>query len=161
MDKNNQLQKALIALVELDNGYAGSEVAKHVLSTLAFYEIKDKLGFITGDNHGANDTLCQAIALQVDNFHPVEGRLRCLSHIINLAVQAFLFCKDKAAVDKAERQSTASNTDIEAELIAAATTAGWTSVLPLRKLKTFTNKLSRSHRLFNSFKKLTTGLIVY
>jgi len=37
-------------------------------------------------------------------FNPAHRRLRCHGHIINLAVQAFLFGKNKDASDEAMRQ---------------------------------------------------------
>jgi hypothetical protein len=102
---DSKLHKALIALAELEAGHSGEEVAKHVIQTMEWYGFGDRLGFITGDNHGANDTLCRAVAEAVPGWNPVDNRLRCLGHIMNLAVQAFLFAKDEDAIEEAERQS--------------------------------------------------------
>jgi hypothetical protein len=111
-----KLRKALIALTELEAGHSSEEVAKHALYTMNWYGLNDKLGFITGDNHGANDTLCRAIAEAVPERNPVDNRLRCLGHIINLAIQVFLFAKDGEAIDEAEQQSQRSNRDIDEEI---------------------------------------------
>lgn len=56
VDEHGQLRKALLNLVDIGNGHGGQAVAEHAVCTLYFYGIKDRLGFVTGDNHGANDT---------------------------------------------------------------------------------------------------------
>lgn len=158
-----RLRKALIALVELEAGHSGEEVAKHVLHTMDWYGFNDRLGFITGDNHGANDTLCRAIAEAVPEWNPVDNRLRCLGHIINLAVQAFLFAKDEEAIDEAERQSQRSNRDIDEEIALASMKSkeGWSTVLPLQKLHGFCVALNRSASLKAAFKKLCKGRTIH
>ena len=167
VDKEGKLRKALINLVELENGHSGEEVAKHLLKALDFYGIRDTLGFVTGDNHSANDALCRAIAEQKEDWNPVDYRLRCIGHIINLAVQAFLFAKDEEAVEEAERQSQRLGRDLD-ELLASLGVAvntqegkGWSTILPLQKLHDFVTKLSRSDRLQRLFKKLTKGRVIH
>ena len=58
VDASNTRQKALLSLPELRNGHAGVEVAAQIMTTLEAYGITDRLGYITADNHGANDTMC-------------------------------------------------------------------------------------------------------
>lgn len=54
------------------------------------YKIRDQLGYFVTDNAGNNDTaidlLCDLLGLEAES-----RRLRCLGHIINLAVKAFLY----------------------------------------------------------------------
>lgn len=158
-----KLQKGLINLVELEHGHSGEEVSKHVLRTVDWYGIRDRLGFITGDNRGANDTLCRAIAEQLEGWNPVDNRLRSLGHIINLAVQAFLFAKDQEAVDEAERQSQRSRRDVDDEIAAASIKedTGWLTILPLQKLYSFCVVLNRSDEPKGAFKKLTKGRTIH
>lgn len=117
---DSKLHKVLVALAELEAGHSGEEVAKYVTQTKEWYGFENRLGFMTGDNHGANDTLCRAIAEAVPGWDPVDNRLRCLGHIINLAVQAFLFAKDQDAIGEAERQSQRSERDIDEEIAFAS-----------------------------------------
>ena len=66
------------------------------MPVLQDYSIVQKLGVIVSDNSGTNDTLCWEIEaylfkeelLQWDSTY---WQLCCMGHIINLAVQAFLF----------------------------------------------------------------------
>ena len=72
------------------------------MTTLEAYSITDRLGYITADNHGANDTMCKELEQQLPTLWQAEQRrLRCVGHIINIAVQAFFFAKDKEAVNLA------------------------------------------------------------
>jgi hypothetical protein len=89
----------LLALPEISNGHAGVLVAEKVIDTLNHYGIKEKLGYITGNNHSANDTICECISEDIEGWDPIEHRLHCFGHIINLAVEAFLFAKDKEAIE--------------------------------------------------------------
>lgn len=114
--KSGRLRKALIGLAELESGHSGPKVAKNVPRALKWYGIEHRLGYVTGDNHGANDTLCAALAEELEDWDPVRNRLRCLGYIINLAVQAFLFAKDDEAVEEAERQSQRTGQDLDTSL---------------------------------------------
>ena len=68
-----------------------------------------------GDNVSTNDTLCAAIRkhiLKVEDreWNDIQWRVRCTGHIINLAVQAFLFqdtveMEDLELYDKEEQES--------------------------------------------------------
>jgi hypothetical protein len=87
--------KALLALrtVKGHSGEAQFPVLRFVLQD---YGIMRKLGAVVADNSGTNDTLCQEIEaylLKEEDlvWESSRWRLRCLGHIINLAVQAFLF----------------------------------------------------------------------
>lgn len=147
--EDSKLRKALIALAELEAGHSGEEVAKHVVQTMEWYGFRDRLGLISGDNPGANDTLCRAVAEAVPEWSPVDNRLRCLGHIINLAVQAFFFAKDEDAIEEAERQSRRSKRGVDEEIALASvkTHEGWSTALPLQKLHAFCAALIVAPRL--------------
>ena len=56
-----------------------------------------------GDNHGSNNKLCQILQKHFPTWNATQYQIRCIGHIINLAVQAFLFYKDTEAVKIAIR----------------------------------------------------------
>lgn len=73
-------------------------MAQIVLKTLDDYEIRNSLGYFVIDNAENNDTMLKHISTEFWSHHsidydPLEHRLRCIGHIINLAVQVFLFGK--------------------------------------------------------------------
>jgi len=87
--------KALIALRTITN-HSGDEQFSVLLPVLQDYNIVRKLGAIVGDNASTNDTLCAAVEAYLREEEEIEWdathwRIRCTGHIINLAVQAFLF----------------------------------------------------------------------
>ena len=156
VDGSGVKRKALLDLIELPKGHAGAEVAPFIIQVLEDYEIKERLGYITADNHGANDTLCKAIAKELVDWSPSERRLRCVGHIINLAVQAFFFAKNEEAIELAIQASTSSTTSVDEQLQLLSENeedAGWIKISPLQKVLSFVTAIRRSDRLYNAFKK--------
>jgi hypothetical protein len=97
VSKDGKLQHALLAMSELHHGHAGELVAPLIIHTLESYGIEKRLGYVTTDNASANDMLCRAMEESLSIRYGVSwdarhNRLRCLGHILNIAVQAFLFC---------------------------------------------------------------------
>jgi hypothetical protein len=87
--------KALIALRTITS-HSGDEQFSVLLPVLQDYSIVQKLGAIVGDNASTNNTLCAAVEEYLLKEEEIEWdaahwRIRCTGHIINLAVQAFLF----------------------------------------------------------------------
>jgi hypothetical protein len=157
IDDTGKRQKALIALPELLDGHAGVKVAGHIVTTLEAYKIKDKLGYITTDNHGANDTMCRALSEQLPktNWQPAQQRLRCIGHMLNIAVQAFFYAKDEDAVKLAIEESERSGASIDDELfVLSRKDTGWLAIEPLKKILGFCSTLRRSDRLYNAFKAI-------
>ncbi|KAH7461697.1 hypothetical protein FOMA001_g18785 [Fusarium oxysporum f. sp. matthiolae] len=97
-DAKEALQ-ALLALSELPGldgpgSHGGAEQWKLLQHVLEDYNIWNKVGFYTGDNHGSNDKLCRLLANYLQekgvDWEAKTRRIRCHGHIVNLAVQAFL-----------------------------------------------------------------------
>jgi len=87
--------KALIALKEVA-GHSGEDQFAALRPVLEDYGIVRQLGAVVGDNAGTNDTLCREIEHYMDieeemQWEAEHWRIRCSGHIINLAIQAFLF----------------------------------------------------------------------
>ena len=94
-DHQEQYKKALLALRPIAN-HSGAEQFAVLLPVLKDYSIVRKLGAVVGDNATPNDTLCREIQEYMAEEEGIKWdvsrwRLRCTGHIINLAVQAFLF----------------------------------------------------------------------
>jgi hypothetical protein len=87
--------KALLALCKV-KGYSRENQFEILLLVLQDYGIVRKLGAIVADNASLNNTLCQVIktymlAKEDQLWDAKHWRVCCSGHIINLAVQAFLF----------------------------------------------------------------------
>lgn len=90
-----RLCKGLLALRTVGN-HSGDEQFATLLPVLKDYGIQQKVGSIVCDNHTANDKLCRVLGnyLQEEEgikWDPTYRRIFCIGHVINLAVQAFLF----------------------------------------------------------------------
>jgi hypothetical protein len=136
----NKVHKALVALPEVPD-HTGETMAQTFLNVLNDYEIIQLLGFVCTDNATSNDKALRLLAAELqkrdDLPHEWDStlhRIRCLGHILNLAVQAFLFAEDQSAVDEAERQLNLSGSDVESEAIFTAhlqgTKAGFAKTTP-------------------------------
>ncbi len=106
-------QKALLALKRVP-GHSGENQFAILLPVLQDYGIVRKLGGIVADNASTNDTLCQAIQRHMVHEEDLEWtaaqwRIRCTGHIINLAVQAFLFT-DALEIEELESYDTQDQT---------------------------------------------------
>jgi hypothetical protein len=108
----NQISKLLLGLSEI-GGHSGEAQFEILSRILNDYQISRTIGFLIGDNSTTNDVLCRTISTwQQDEFgiawDSEQNRLRCLGHIINLIVQAFLFSstslKDLESYDKEEQE---------------------------------------------------------
>ena len=152
VDTSNTRQKALLSLPELCNGYAGTKVATQIIATLEAYGITDRLGYITADNHSANDTMCEELLKRLfdTRWQPVQRRLRCIGHMINIAIQSFFFAKNGEAVDYAIQESHHSGASIDDELSQLSEksddTAGFIKVTPLQKILSLCTALWRSDK---------------
>ncbi|EJP61990.1 uncharacterized protein BBA_09038 [Beauveria bassiana ARSEF 2860] len=98
--------QALLALPELPgldgpSSHGSAEQWKIPRRVIADYNIWYKIGFYTGDNHGSNDKLCRFLGEHLQGkriaWDTRTQRIRCHGHILNLAVQVFLFMDSKEA----------------------------------------------------------------
>lgn len=84
--------------------------------------------------------MCDRLAQSLTNWNPLEHRLRCLGHIINIAAQAFLFARNEEAVDYAIQQAGRSSQSIDDELAGLSQTGdegGWITTAPLKEIHSF------------------------
>ena len=50
------------------------------------FDISQKVGWITTDNASSNDTMCDELEKNLNNFNFLENHVRCFCHVINLVV---------------------------------------------------------------------------
>ncbi len=100
-----QRQKALLTLHPV-GGHSGQSQFDVLLPVLQDYGVVQKLGAIVANNAAPNNTLCEIVEsymlrTEKREWKAKHWRIRCSGHIINLAVQAFLFA-DVIEIDKLE-----------------------------------------------------------
>jgi hypothetical protein len=159
-----KLRKALVALPEVPD-HTSETMAKTFLNVLDDYEISQLLGFVCADNATSNDKALRLLEAELqrrDDFphkwDSIHHRIRCLGHILNLAVQAFLFAKDQSAVDESERQLNLNGSDVESEAIFTShlqgTKAGFAKTTPalikLHNIQIHTRSSTHHYNRFTS-----------
>jgi hypothetical protein len=91
LDNTFKSQTITLATPEQIGAHAGVDLAEGVTAVLKDFEItSEMIGYFVLDNASNNDTAIIAIAKEF-GFNPVERRLRCAGHIINLIARALLF----------------------------------------------------------------------
>ncbi|RYO03934.1 hypothetical protein AA0121_g12972, partial [Alternaria tenuissima] len=103
VDSQYVLQKALLGLPECRFTHAGEKQASLILEVLENFNIQSKIGWYIGDNATSNDTCLEHLQKSLLTKHEVKfdakhRRIRCIGHIINLSLQAFLLASSKEAL---------------------------------------------------------------
>jgi hypothetical protein len=150
-----QISKALLALVEHKGSHGGESQAKAFLEVIDDYDLRTKIGYFTADNHPSNDKMLRHIAEQIPGFNAVKRRIRCNGHIINLAVQAFLFTKDKEAVEAAiEYTKKLARDERSGKRDKTQTAVEWRQMGVLGHLHNLIVHIRSSTQRYNAFKAL-------
>lgn len=92
-DSNFRQCHTVIALKEVLS-HKGKEIADVFFQVIEEYNLLDKIGWITTDNHANNDKFCEELQLLI-NIKKIKvdirsRHVRCLCHVINLVVNDIL-----------------------------------------------------------------------
>ncbi|EXA31826.1 hypothetical protein FOVG_16884 [Fusarium oxysporum f. sp. pisi HDV247] len=106
IDEDYQPRRALLSQPEIRHSHSGEHQSRIIFSTLDIYDIANQLGCHTGDNAASNDTCLQHLSTRLRqdrniNWDPKRHRIRCILHVINLSLQAFLFASSREALQAA------------------------------------------------------------
>jgi hypothetical protein len=97
------LQEVLLDLVPLAGPHSGENLCKAFVDTCTEFGILTKLLAVTTDNATNNDTFLEGLGKACEErgirFTDADNHVRCLAHVINLAVQAFLAALKVGALD--------------------------------------------------------------
>lgn len=172
VDEEGVLRKALLALPYHPQSHGGEQQAAEFMKVIDDYEIADRIGYFTCDNHGSNDKMLRFISQDlrirgIRDFDAKQARIRCHGHIINLTVQAFMFTKDPEAVEAAARRAEeAVNNDEEVDIedtLAArfkkAAAEEWRQMGAIGKIHNFVVWLRLSNARYNEFLALAGKMI--
>jgi hypothetical protein len=90
-------QQLVLAIKELHGSHTGANMAEVMLTAADQFGIVTKVGFCNSDNAAPNDSMAAHMEESLRElgvaWSAKEHRLRCVGHISNLAVQAFLHGK--------------------------------------------------------------------
>lgn len=149
-----------LGMKEVSGSHSGKNQAEVILRLLDDYEIRNRLGYFMMDNATSNDTLVEIISTvlkeQGIEYDPERHRLRCNGHIINLAVQDFLF---KGDVDEFTKEATIDI--VNSDTPTATQLSKWRRLGPIGKLHNIVTYIARSPQRVESFKKISGGKMVH
>ncbi|KID86969.1 Ribonuclease H-like protein, partial [Metarhizium majus ARSEF 297] len=103
VDSDGRLQKALLGLPECRYSHSGERQAGLILQAVEEFNIQSNLGWHTGDNATSNNSCLEVMESRLLAEHNVifnakQRRIRCIGHIINLSLQAFLLASSREAL---------------------------------------------------------------
>ena len=129
LDGRSTLHTALLSLHRFEGAHSGINQAEHLWHTLQLYDILPFVGLFNVDNASNNDTALVEVARGLRDagyasFNPIQARLHCFGHVLNLVVKAILWGKDVEAFELNHRAA-------EAEL---GPIHDWQRKGPLKKL---------------------------
>ena len=111
--ESSQLVRVLLGLRPVLT-HRGDEQATELFQVFEDFGIVKKIGYFIGDNHPSNDVLCRSLESKFEQpWDAKQHRLRCNGHVINLAVQAFLF--DSGGDGDSNGEGTDEKTDRQAQ----------------------------------------------
>jgi len=89
-------EATLLAIRELEEDHTGENIEVIIYDMAKEYHIVEKLGYFMMDNATNNDKALKSLNSQIQTnggvgFDPIETRLRCFGHIMNLAVKDLLY----------------------------------------------------------------------
>jgi hypothetical protein len=98
-----KVETALLAMKEITGAHKGEFIAPVLHEVVKEFGIDDKLGYFMADNATNNDKALRFLDKSIRDeggigFDVEERRLRCLGHILNLAVKILLFGGNVAAL---------------------------------------------------------------
>ena len=104
--EEERLEKALLGL-RVVSSHSGKDQFEALLPLLREYEVITKIGAVVCDNASTNDALLRTMGTYLEeeqklSWNPLFYQIRCVGHIINLAVQRYLFPKGTQSTDLEE-----------------------------------------------------------
>ena len=117
---DNKLTTILMDMKELHGAHTGLNIGRNWLRIVEEWSIQENLGWFTTDNAYSNDAGCRALStglfllfIQICtnicvglfetfgvDWDPIQHRIRCSGHILNLTSNAFMMSYDEDTVDE-------------------------------------------------------------
>ncbi|KJZ68549.1 hypothetical protein HIM_12056 [Hirsutella minnesotensis 3608] len=102
--EDHGLQSLVVRIKELEGQHSGENMAEAIMEFIREYGIASKVGYFMMDNASNMNTMIDKISDDLERefnvfYDPLPHRLRCLGHVINLAVMEFLVGKRPSTTD--------------------------------------------------------------
>lgn len=91
---DGEMMSMILDFIHLTENHTGDYLATEVHKCLERFGVLSKLQAIAGDNASNNDTMIRSLALKLSSWGGKRNQVRCLGHILSLAMRVrlhFLF----------------------------------------------------------------------
>jgi hypothetical protein len=88
-----------MGLKEIKNNYFNENIAVTVLLMLKDFELIDRIKYVISDNVISNDLAVNTLYKELKLINLTALCLRCLKHVINLFIKAFLYKNNERSFD--------------------------------------------------------------
>jgi hypothetical protein len=99
LDETFTARSLLIALRQLSGPHSGENQSFLLVEIIKEFGFEQRLGYFICDNVASNNFAVKFTCESLQIKNPVQRRLRCLGHILNLSAKAFLFGNDEGSFD--------------------------------------------------------------
>ena len=144
LDQQQHMQKITLGCPQLGKRHTGENIAAEIKEVIKAFQLEEKLGYFTLDNATNNDAAMADLGSEF-GFDPLQRRVRCFGHIINLVVKALLFGSDDEAFDDAVESD---------ELLTRELHDKWMKKGPVGKIHNWVVWVHRSDLLTNLLKEV-------
>lgn len=146
IDENFVLKSNLLAVSYLGGTHSGENLADFLFSILSDFHLENKFLAITTDNASNNDSMMTFIGKKINNSFLENSmrHIRCVSHIINLTVKAFL---------KECKINTHDLSEIELDVDSSVENRILSSSLIIDKISIIVRKIRKSPQQIDKFKE--------
>ena len=101
VSEDHGLQSLVVGIKELEGQHSGENMAEAIMEFIREYGIASKVGYFMMDNASNMNTMIDKISDDLEQefdvfYDPLPHRLRCIGHIISMAVMEFLIGKRPA-----------------------------------------------------------------
>ena len=142
---NSQFQSILLGFERLRGSHTAESLSHVCLSVLERFNLIEHIRATTTDNASTNTKMLSLLARSLPGFHAKDDHIRCMAHVINLAVQELLSHLRVTASEQYQDQSHAFQQQTAIERIPQV----------FAKARRIISKIRASNLLWESFEAQT------
>jgi len=148
IDKTGKIWNFLIGLPVQKGAHTGHNIAETAAEIITYYNLQDRIGYFTSDNATNNDKCLEWLAREF-NFDPVQARIRCIGHVINLVAKTVMVGNAAESFDEELSTITSESEQLQK----------WRKRGPVGKLHNLVTYITRSPQRIEQFEALQTSLL--
>lgn len=98
LDAFGKKKKILLSIPSINDSHTGENIAQGVADIIMEFGLEKRVGYFVLDNAANNDKAIETLG-GIFGFDPVQRRIRCAVHIVNLVAMQLMYGKDLKAFE--------------------------------------------------------------